>query len=355
MSVFTIEIKESQIPFHRLVFSILSKNTRISWEEKISPVKVEQFCDDGEGELVQYNVYKITADICTQGISKEFVLKKSDDAEIHVYADLLDGHSFSVPEYYGCEEWNGHKWILIEFMEGCDLRDFTEDMAHACAESIAGIMNTYWQEVSGKDDIQNFERGQKEDLISEQNNVNEKNRLDETKKTDDRFERYWKRIHKRAKCLENEPLLKVAYQIFIQRQLHCPRTLGNGDFLQYNGIYKDGKVYLIDWAFGGIMPYTVDIARLIAHGTEDKVTFPFYMNDDLRSIYVREVYDKLVKKPDWNQYLFDIKLALLNEYIEFVEVCIEEADYVKEEDYYYVQACKLAKDIINDSNKEAYL
>lgn len=54
---------------------------------------------------------------------------------------------------------------------------------------------------------------------------------------------------------------------------------GGGDFLQFNAVFHNDKL-TIDWGFGGVMPYSLDIARLIAHATEDKATFPFYMNDD---------------------------------------------------------------------------
>ena len=41
------------------------------------------------------------------------------------------------------------------------------------------------------------------------------------------------------------------------------------------------------------MPYSLDIARFIAHATEDKATFSFYMNDDQKKIFVNGVYEKL--------------------------------------------------------------
>ncbi len=53
-----------------------------------------------------------------------------------------------------------------------------------------------------------------------------------------------------------------------------------GIFLQFNAVRHNNKVVIMDWGFGGIMPYSLDIARFIAHAIEDKATFPFYMNDD---------------------------------------------------------------------------
>ena len=75
----------------------------------------------------------------------------------------------------------------------------------------------------------------------------------------------------------------------------------------------------MDWGFGGIMPYSLDIARFIAHATEDKATFPFHMNDDQKKIFVNGVFEKLKEKPDYQKYLLDIQLAVLNEYVELLK------------------------------------
>lgn len=77
----TDKILESTIPFKDIVINILNNNY-------ITLELVEQFCDDGEGELNRYNVYKVTTNIGT------YVLKKSDDAEIYVYEKFLKGKNF---------------------------------------------------------------------------------------------------------------------------------------------------------------------------------------------------------------------------------------------------------------------
>lgn len=286
-------------------------------EDISDKISAERFFEDSEEgfEPRAYDVYKI------QLREKTFILKKSDEKEIFIYEHFLKGNTFSVPQFYGSLSIAGENWIVIEYITGSDLREFTGEMAHACAESVSAIMNTYWQK-----DAEEFE----------------------SKRQDNRFEQYWKRINKRVNCLKNEPELKAAYEVFLQRQKTCPRTLCNGDFLQFNAIYTKERVILIDWAFGGIMPYSLDIARLIAHGTEDRRIFPFYMNDRYRSIFVKEVYEKLNQKPSWEQYLFDIRLAMLNEYIEFIEEYLIDESYDRDKgfDYYYSEANKLAKEIL---------
>ena len=78
-------------------------------------------------------------------------------------------------------------------------------------------------------------------------------------------------------------------------------------------------VKIIDWGFGGKMPYTLDVARFIAHSTVHKSTFPFYMSDEQKTIFVQRMYERLPEKMDHKQYQIDLELAIFNEYVEFME------------------------------------
>ena len=74
-----------------------------------------------------------------------------------------------------------------------------------------------------------------------------------------------------------------------------------------------------------------------------------------RSIWIRSCvrfsshYERLEHKPDWEQYLQDIKLAALNEYAEFLEVQINDPETSREEleaGFYYRRAVETAKAIL---------
>ncbi|MDE6998139.1 MAG: aminoglycoside phosphotransferase family protein [Oscillospiraceae bacterium] len=256
-------------------------------------LEVERFCDDDGDYKRKYNVYRLTAN------GNRVVLKKSDEREITIYRDFLQGRGFAVPEYLGSVEHEGVTWLLMEYIGGPDLRRFDRDMALACAGTLSAIQNAYWNS--------SMDGG--------------------------RFQRYWERINRRAECLNDYPELAEAYKLFLARQKDCPRTLCSGDFLQCNGIWHGGRAYMIDWGFGGVMPYALDIARLIAHGSEKPETyaFPFYMDGPLRSAFVRTHYERLEHKPDWERYIMDIKLAALNEYVEFMEALINDPEISREE------------------------
>jgi hypothetical protein len=274
-------------------------------------VSTERFCErwgEGEDEVRNYDVYLVITN------SQEYILKKTDEAEKTIYETFLNNHpNFPVPVYYGSIQKDDGVWILIERVAGNDVREMTDEIALAAADSLSVIENHYWQ--------------QNEEAFA-------------TYRMDDRFDRYWKRIQRRAISIQDNPKLAQAYALFLQRQKDCPRTLCNGDFQQWNALWSGGKVLMIDWGFGGIMPYSLDIARFIAHGTEDRRLFPIYMNEEQKRIFVDAVYDRLICKPEKKQYLMDIQLAVLNEYIEFIEADEDENGS------YYELAVKLSEDIL---------
>lgn len=208
-------------------------------------------------------------------------------------------------------------WILIERISGNDLRDMTDVLAVKAADCLAQIQNSCWQR--GGEPFPNA-----------------------------RFEAYWKRILKRAAFFAGDPQLRNAYQCFLDRQRTCPRTLSNGDLLACNVMEEKGGVKIIDWGFGGILPYSLDIARFIAHATETRSTFPFYMTGPQKRLFVDRVYQKLEQKPDYEQYLWDLKLAVLNEYLEFVEA---EED---ENGWYEAHARQLAEAISRESQERQH-
>lgn len=69
----------------------------------------------------------------------------------------------------------------------------------------------------------------------------------------------------------------------------------------------------------------------------------------MRKVFVQAQYERLRQKPDWDRYIMDIKLASLNEYVEFLEEDLNDPEVSREEiegGIYYRRARKLAE-IIN--------
>ncbi|MDF2885024.1 MAG: hypothetical protein K0R54_5595, partial [Clostridiaceae bacterium] len=164
--VYTEKITDiNQINMLKAVFGVIKP-------ELEGKIYIERFHDNGEGVDRAYNVYKVISDKHT------YILKKSDDYEIEVYEKFLTDKNLPVPKLEGWTSFDNTKWILIEYIAGEDLRIFDKHMAYGCAESLSQIFNMYWQE----------------DCFEEN-------------KLDNRFERYWTRINKRAQCLKNESKL----------------------------------------------------------------------------------------------------------------------------------------------------
>ncbi len=298
MSVSAIDVKDTdKIP-------ALSETARAAGcKEDIRDIK--QFYDDDKNEERLFDVYRVFTD------GGSYVLKRSDKYEISIYEDLLEGHSFPVPRFYGSTaDRHGGIWLLIEDIAGGDLREYTIETARAAAKSIAQIHSFYW----------------------------------DTDIDDGRFARYTERIKKRSLCLKNEPKLLREYERFIERQPLITRTLCSGDFLQCNAIYDGERVTIIDWAFGGIMPHTLDAARMIVHGTEKRFPFPFYMTDDMREEFLRRYLDAMGDRINKSEFEENLRLACLNECVEFIERELLDPALERDEgfDFYYEKARRFA-------------
>ena len=150
-----------------------------------------------EDAVREYDVYKIKTGTGYR------ILKKAANRELENYLKFLSGKGFRVPACYGHFNDGQETWIAIENIDGEDLRDMTDTLAVAAADSIAEIQNCFWND-------------------SDQ----------------ERFHAYMERIEKRRSFIQNEPVIGKAYSKFVERQKTCPRTLSNRDFMEFNAVYN---------------------------------------------------------------------------------------------------------------------
>ena len=250
-----------------------------------------------------YNTYKLVSG------GRAFVLKRySDpedrDAEVKHYS-LLAG--LPVPKLLGAAEG----CILMDFVEGDDLKEPTDEGIRAAAESLTAVMNAY-------------PMGRGYDT--------------------ERYERYLRRLERRAECLADEPELARAFAVFYKRQKEIPLTLSNSDLLPINILYNGKKATIIDWEFGGFMPYALDIARFIAHCTEDGSVTCFRMSREQKRMFLDLVYSGLEAKPEREVFERDILLAPFNECVEILEYYLNDATAERGNVFglYYPMARRLA-------------
>lgn len=159
-------------------------------DEIKSVTRICERYDQDEENIRKYDVYKIKTG------NSERILKKVSEREVMNYENYLQGRNFNVPEYYGCYNDGKNLWIVIENIEGNDLRDMTDALAQSAAESFSSIQNAFW------------------------------NHPDK-----ERFQTHIERIEKRYSFIKDEPVVKEAYKMFVARQRTCPSTMSNGDFL----------------------------------------------------------------------------------------------------------------------------
>lgn len=269
---------------------------------------VKQFFDSRVYDYEkEYTTYKITT------ADKSFVFKQYGDildyeTEVEHYSLLKE---LPVPKLLGC----AHMSILMEFVEGDDLKNATDEGLRAFAHSLAAIMNAY---PMGK----------------------------EYKK--DRQEQYLKRLERRATCLLGEPELHEAFELFLKRQAEIPLTLSNADLLPLNVLYDGNKATIIDWEFGGFMSYSLDIARFIAHYRPEGKLTSFCLAEKKKELFLNWMYEILEKKPSREIYDRDIKLAVFNEYVEILEYYFNHKEEERGDLFadYYARACGLAKELL---------
>ena len=250
----------------------------------------------------EYDVYLIITE------EEKFILKKASIYEYVNYERYLFSNNFSTPKYFGKMGKNDEFWIVIEYIDGHELSDINEINAVKTADAISQIANEFFQ--------------YKESFTEEV-----------------RMNSYLERIEKRYNYAKSLEFIGEAYKLFLDRQKEVPRTLCNGDLLPMNIMEEKGNIKIIDWGFGGIMPYSLDVARFIAHSIKvDGWTFK--STPENNQVFIDRYFENLQGKINRETFERDIKLAILNEYVEFMEADEDESNWYRD------NALKLSKQIL---------
>ena len=267
-----------------------------------------RFCDNFADEHKRYNVFKILHPLGT------FILKHFDDpnrftSEKAVYG-LLSG-DLPVPRAIGFTE----DVMITAFVEGHDLKEMSDESAARAAASVAEIMNA-------------FPPGKEYDRTAAE-----------------------KEIAYRAKRLEDlgdAPLLAAAYARCLRRIEVMPLTLANGDLVPINCLDTGDRVYLIDWEYGGFLPYALELGRFLAHSGEQAV-FPYRMTEAQKTLFCDQVYEKLNVKPGREVFDRDVRLAVFDEMIMVLRFYYRDPAAPRDETFsvYSEKANALAKELLS--------
>ena len=227
-----------------------------------------------------YAVWRIDAG------SGSYVLKRAKAFELETYRCFFRDKKPYAPAFYGSCAFGGAAYFLMEYCPGEDLRRCEREKLRKALDALIEMQEEFWQ---------------REELYGSALTL----------------EQSLAGVENRGRYLGSKRLEEV-YAAFVRIYQTTPRTLCHDDLLPLNLLIGERAV-LIDWEYGGLLPYPTSFARLIAHGREEEGAF-FYMTREDRSFAVQYYYDGLIKKHGipYAEYRRTLDYFLFYEYCEWV-------------------------------------
>ena len=218
--------------------------------------------------------------------SGKYVLKRAKAFELAIYRGFFRDKKPYAPAFYGSCAFDGAEYFLMEYCTGQDLRRCEREKLRKALDALIEMQDEFWQREELYDAAFTLEQS----LVG---------------------------IENRGRYLGSKRL-EEAYAAFVQIYQTTPRTLCHDDLLPLNLLIGERAV-LIDWEYGGLLPYPASFARLIAHGREENGAF-FYMTQEDRNFAIQYYYDALISKHgiSFSEYRHTLDYFLLYEYCEWV-------------------------------------
>lgn len=221
---------------------------------------------------------------------RRYILKKAKEYEAEVYRSFLSDKNLPVPKLLGTAVCQEAKYLLLEFVGDHNLQKASRKELRCTLDALILLQEAYWGNTQAAHCAYDFSKS----LSGREN---------------------------RGKYLGGDPRLEQAYSIFLEAYRRLPRTLCHDDLLPFNVQLSDHQAYLIDWEYGGILPYPTSLARLLAHG-EDGPNALFYLTDSDRQFAVHYYFEHLVQKHgiSYDDYRDHLELFFFYEYCEWVYI-----------------------------------
>lgn len=214
------------------------------------------------------------------------VLKRAKGMELEVYRSFFPEKKPYVPAFLGSCSLGDESYFLMEYCPGEDLRICRREPLVKALDALIQMQDEFWQ---------------RRELYGAAVTL----------------EKALKAAEDRGRWLGSRTL-EEAYERFLRLFPTVPRTLCHDDLLPFNLLVGERAV-LIDWEYGGLTPYPMSFARLIAHGQEKEGAF-FYLSREDREFAIRYYYDALAGKHGipWEEYRRTLTWFLFYEYCEWV-------------------------------------
>ena len=245
----------------------------------LSDIEITPFTSAEDGS--EYSVWRV----CCK--DQKFVLKRAKGFEIETYSSFFSDGIAGAPKFYTAVNYRGDDYFLMGYVDGVDLCKCTRESLKRTLDAIISLQNKYWEDKTYENCGFSFEKS----IVG--------------------------RISRGKYLFDNE--IESAYALFLEEYRRLPRTLCHDDLLPFNVLVSDNGATLIDWEYGGILPYPTPIARLIAHCEEDENAF-FYMSEDDKAFAIDYYYENLVRSKgiSYDEYRRSFDLFLLYEYCEWI-------------------------------------
>ena len=241
-----------------------------------------------EEDDAPYKVWRIDLD------SRSLVLKKTTVEEKNVYETFFPGGGGAVPGIYGFLERERELYLLMEYVPGdtmsrCDRHRLTRTL-----DALMDLQRRFWGETTHE--------GVGYDFAASYPN--------------------------RRKRLPFLADLQMAYEAYLAEFARVPRTLCNDDLLPFNVIVGQQRAVIVDWEFGGILPYPCALARLLAFGEEEEGAL-FFMTAADKAFALDYYYENLVADKGIFRAEFDrtMQLFFFKEYSEWVYCAASSGDF----------------------------
>lgn len=268
----------------------------------LSEAKLEQFRDAEDGS--PYAVWLVRSG------SGDLVLKRAKAYEAEVYRTFFPVRKSYAPALLGSATHDGEAYLLLEYSPGEDLRRCDRTRLVPALDALGAMQNEYWQ---------------REDLYDAACTL----------------DRALEGIKNRGRYLGSERL-EAVYEHFVQVYLQTPRSLCHDDLLPLNVLVGERAV-LIDWEYGGVLPYLSSLARLIAHGREEENAF-FYLSQADKEFAIEYYYHICPQQHgiSFEQYRRSLDYFLFYEYCEWIMLGNR---YDQRGDERYLSSLRLAEEL----------
>ena len=217
---------------------------------------------------------------------ERYVLKKAKAYEKEVYSTFFREKKSYAPELLGSCSLNGDDWLLLEYCEGDDLRYCDRPRLIKALDALCEMQEEFWQRSGLYDRAVTMDRA-------------------------------LEAAEERGRWL-GSGLLEKAYAVYLEAYKETPRSLCHDDLLPINLLVGERAV-LIDWEYGGVLPYLTSFARLIAHGRDDR-DYYFCLSEADRAFAVDYFYERLPGRHgiSYDEYRRTLGLLLFYEYCEWI-------------------------------------